>query len=196
MNTTLLSDRPLRGVIRHELGAIRGKWIWLVTLGIALMALGLIMVSFPVVSTLATVTVLGAVILAEGAAEAVGAFWSREWSGFFVALLSGILGVVVGMMLLGNPVEGGLTLTILLATFLFVGGIFRIVAALAHHFEGWGWLLASGVLDVVLGVMIWRQLPASGLTMVGLLVGISVMFRGAAWIMLGLTLRKIPKLAA
>jgi uncharacterized membrane protein HdeD (DUF308 family) len=149
-----------------------------------------------VVSTLATVTVLGALILVAGAAEAVGAFWCREWSGFFLAVLSGTLGVVIGLMLLANPIRGGITLTILLASFLFVGGIFRAVAALAHRVEGWVWLLASGVIDIALGVLIWRELPASGLTIIGLLVGISILFRGVWWLMLGFALRRIPRAAA
>jgi uncharacterized membrane protein HdeD (DUF308 family) len=139
------------------------------------------MLGFPVIATLATVTVLGVLILMGGVAEAVGAFWCREWSGFFLALLSGTL---------------GLTLTILLASFLFVAGIFRSVAAVAQRFEGWGWLLLSGVIDIVLGVMIWRGLPVSGLTVVGLLVGISTLFRGVSWVMLGFTLKRIPKPAA
>ena len=106
MSTTSLPGTPLRNVIRHELQAIRGKWIWLVALGIALIVLGTILLGFPVVATLATVTVLGALILVGGVVEAVGAFWCREWSGFFLALLSGILGVVVGLMLLGQPHPG------------------------------------------------------------------------------------------
>lgn len=179
--------------MRHELQAIRGKWIWLVFLGIALILLAIVMLGFPVVTTLATITVLGVLILAGGVAEAIGAFWCREWSGFFLALLSGILGIVVGLMLLGNPIEGGITLTILLSSFLFVAGIFRSVAALAHRFEGWGWLLLSGVIDIVLAIMIWRQLPVSGLTIIGLLVGISTLFRGVTWLMLGFGLKRIPK---
>ena len=194
MNTSSLPETPLRNVIRHELQAIRGKWIWLVALGIALIVLGVVLLGFPVVTTLATVTVLGVLILLGGAMETVAAFWCREWSGFFVALLSGILGVVVGLMLLGNPIQGGITLTILLASFLFVGGIFKTAAALAHRFGGWGWLLASGVIDIALGVMIWRELPISGLTIIGLLVGISAIFRGVSWLMLGLTLKQIPRL--
>jgi uncharacterized membrane protein HdeD (DUF308 family) len=196
MDTAIRSEMPLGRVLRHELQAIRGKWIWLVALGVALIVLGTIMLGFPVVATLATVTVLGVLILVGGVAEAVGAFWCREWSGFFLALLSGTLGIVIGLMLLGNPIEGGVTLTILLASFLFVGGIFRAVAALGHRFEGWGWLLTSGVIDVALGVMIWRGLPASGLTVVGLLVGISTIFRGVSWLMLGFSLRRLPKAAA
>src|SRR3954447_6965456 len=91
MDTTTLTEMPLGRVIRHELQAIRGKWIWLVALGVALIVLGMIMLGFPVVSTLATVTVLGALIFVGGVSEAVGAFWCREWSGFFFAVLSGTL---------------------------------------------------------------------------------------------------------
>lgn len=193
MNTTVLRDRPLGQVIRHELQVIRGKWIWLAGLGMALIVLGTIMPGFPVVVTLATVTPLGALILVIGAMEVVGASWCREWSGFFLALLSGMLGVVVGLILLGNPIEGGLTLTVLLASFLFVGGLFKTVAALSHRFEGWGWLLASGAIEIVLGVMIWRGLPMSGLTIIGLLVGIGPQFRGVSWLMLGFALKRIPR---
>ena len=146
----------------------------------------------PVIATLATVTAIGVLILLGGGMEVVGAFWCQEWSGFFLALLSGILGVVVGLMLLSNPIQGGITLTILLASFLFVGGIFKAVAALAHRFGGWGWLLLSGVIDVVLGVMIWRELPMSGLTIIGVLVGISLIFRGVSWLMVGFGLKRIP----
>ena len=105
MSTTDLRERPLGRVIRHELQAIRSKWIWLVALGVALIVLAALLLGFPVVGTLATVTVLGALILVGGVAEAVGAFWCREWSGFFLALLSGTLGVVIGLMLLGNPIR-------------------------------------------------------------------------------------------
>jgi uncharacterized membrane protein HdeD (DUF308 family) len=154
------------------------------------------MLGSPVITTLATVTVLGAFILLAGIMEVVGAFWCQGWSGFFLALLSGILGVVVGLMLLGNPIEGGATLTILLASFLFVAGIFKTVAALTHRFGGWGWLLLSGVIDVILGILIWRELPVAGLTVIGLLVGIAIIFRGASWLMLGLMLKSVPAPAA
>src|SRR5208337_1979084 len=100
MSTAGVSDTPLRKAIRHELQAIRGKWILLVALGISLIVLGTILLGSPVIATLATVTALGVLILVGGGMEVVGAFWCQEWSGFFLALLSGILGVVVGLMLL------------------------------------------------------------------------------------------------
>jgi uncharacterized membrane protein HdeD (DUF308 family) len=195
MSMADLPETPLRKAIRHELQAIRGNWLWLVVLGISLIVLGTLLLGAPVITTLATVTVFGVFILISGAMEVAGSFWCREWSGFFLALLSGILGIVVGLMLLGNPVQAGITLTVLLASFLFVGGLFKSIAAISHRFDGWVWLLLSGVIDVALGVMIWLELPMSGLTIIGLLVGISVIFRGVTWLMVGLTLKKIPKQA-
>jgi uncharacterized membrane protein HdeD (DUF308 family) len=193
MNTTVLHETPPDREIRQELPAIRGNWILLVALGLALIVLGTIMLGFPVVSRLATVTVLGVLILVGGVAEVVGACSCREWGRFLVAGLSGILGVVVGLMLLRSPI--GMTVTILLASFLFVGGIFRADAALAH-LEGWGWLLLSGVIDIALGVMIWRGLPTSARTVSGLLVGFSTLVRGVSWLMLGFASKQIPKPAA
>ncbi len=95
MSATGFSDTPSRRVIRHELEAIRGKWMWLVVLGICLIVLGTVLLGSPVISTLATVTTLACLILVGGGIEIVGAFWCQEWSGFFLALLSGILGVVI-----------------------------------------------------------------------------------------------------
>jgi uncharacterized membrane protein HdeD (DUF308 family) len=192
MSTAGLPEMPLRKSIRHELQAIRGNWIWLVVLGIALIVLGTILMGSPVIATLATVTTLGVLILVVGGMEIVGAFWCLEWSGFFLELLSGVLGVVLGLMLLINPIKGGITLTILLASFLFVGGIFKVAAAVTHRFGGWGWLLLSGAIDIVLGVLIWDELPYSGLTIIGVLVGISMIFRGVTWLMLGLRIKQIP----
>ena len=130
------SDTPLRKAIRREIQAIRGKWIWLVVLGIALIVLGTILLGSPVIATLATVVTLGCLMLIGGGIEIVGAFCCLEWRGFFPAVLSGILGSVVGLILLGNPIQVGTTLPVLLASFLFVGGIFKAVAAIAHRFEG------------------------------------------------------------
>ena len=136
---------------------------------------------------------IGALLLVGGAAEVVGAFWCRGWSGFFYHLLSGVLSVVVGGLFLRAPVDALLVLALLLACQLLVGGIVRIVAALAYHFTGWGWTLAAGVIDVVLGLMIWLDWPASALWVIGLFVGISLLFRGLNWIGLGVAVRSLPR---
>jgi uncharacterized membrane protein HdeD (DUF308 family) len=172
------------------------KWIWVVVLGIVLIVLGAVLLGSPVNASLASVATLGCLMLIAGGIEMVAAFCCLEWSGFFPAVLSGMLGSVVGLSLLGNPIEGRTTLTVLLASFLLVGGIFKAVAAIAHRFEAWRWLRLSGAIDIVLGMLIWRELPTSGLTMSGMLVGASLIFRGVSWLMVGFALKRIPSTAA
>jgi len=85
-----------------------------------------------------------------------------------------------------------LVLTLLVACLLMVSGIFKIVAALSHRFAMWGWTLVSGLLDLVLGLMIWMEWPESALWVLGLFLGITLIFRGVNWIALGFGLRSLP----
>jgi uncharacterized membrane protein HdeD (DUF308 family) len=114
----------------------------------------------------------------------------KEWRGFLLELLSAVLYLGVGLMLLVDPLKGALALTLILAVFLLVEGIFKIITAFrVRDHRGWGWLLASGIVSVVLGVMIWAQWPASGLWVIGLLVGIQLLFTGWSLVMLALVAR-------
>ena len=191
MSTTY--ERPLVAAMRHELTALRGNWLWFALLGAALIVLGFLALGSLVVASLATAMVFGLLLLAGGLAETVGAFWVRGWSGFFFHLLSGLLSLVVGVLFLRAPLDALLALTLLLACLLTVGGVVKIVAALSYRFGAWGWPLVSGIIDLVLGVMIWQEWPASALWVIGLFVGISLVFRGLNWIGLGLALRTLPR---
>ena len=175
--------------LRHEAAAIRGNWFWFVLLGIGLVAIGTVALGSVGIASLATALVLGSLILLGGVAETLGAFWCRAWSGFFFHLLSGILAIVIGALFLRAPVDAVLALTLLVACYLMVGGIFKIVSAASYRFAAWGWTLFGGVIDVVLGVMIWVEWPDSALWVIGLFVGISLIFRGFNWIGLGMALR-------
>jgi uncharacterized membrane protein HdeD (DUF308 family) len=190
MSTT--DERPPLGQLRHDLAVLRGNWLWFVLLGVALVVLGLIALGSLWIAGLATAVAIGALLLVGGVAEMVGAFWSRGWSGFFLHLLSGVLSIVVGGLFLRAPAEAVLALTLLLACLLTVGGIFKIVAALSYRFGAWGWPLLSGAIDLILGVMIWLEWPESAVWVIGLFVGISLVFRGLNWIGLGLALRTLP----
>jgi uncharacterized membrane protein HdeD (DUF308 family) len=192
MSTDL--DRPLGAGLRHELEALRGNWLWFVILGIALIVLGSIVLGYPLIGSLAVEMTLGILLMIAGVGEAVGAFWVRRWSGFFLHLLSGILSFVVGVLFLDRPLGGLAALTLLVAVFLLVGGIFKIVAAMSYRFAHWGWPLLSGVIDVVLGLLIWRQYPESALWVIGLFLGINLIFRGVNWIGLGLALKSFRPL--
>jgi uncharacterized membrane protein HdeD (DUF308 family) len=188
-----LDRRPLAVALRHELDALRGNWFWFVILGVALVVLGVVALGSVAIASLAAAVAIGALLLFAGVAEVVGAFWCRGWSGFFLELLSGVLSIVVGLMFLRAPVGALLGLTLLVACFLMVGGIFKIVSAVAYRFAAWGWTLAGGIIDVILGVMIWQGWPASALWVIGLFVGIDLLFRGFNWIALGLALRSLPR---
>ena len=179
--------------LRHELDALRGNWFWFVILGASLVVLGIVALGSVVIASLAAAAAIGVLLLLGGAAEAVGAFWCRGWSGFFLELLSGVLSIVVGLLFLRAPAGALAALTLLLACFLMVGGFFKIVSAVVYRFAAWGWSLAGGIIDVILGQMIWQEWPASGLWVIGLFVGINLLFRGFNWIALGLALRSLPR---
>jgi uncharacterized membrane protein HdeD (DUF308 family) len=191
MSTSL--ERPLVSALRHDLDALRGNWFWFVILGGALVILGVVALGSVVIASLAAAAAIGIVLLLAGGAEAVGAFWCRGWSGFFLHLLSGILSIVVGVLFLRAPLDALAALTLLVTCFLMVGGIFKIVAAVAYRFAAWGWALVGGAVDLVLGVLIWQEWPASELWVIGLFLGINLLFRGFSWIALGLALRSLPR---
>ncbi len=186
-------ERPIIAELRHGLSALRGNWLWFVVLGGVLVALGIIALGSVVIASLAAAVAIGILLLLAGVGEVIGAFWCRGWSGFFLELLSGVLSIVVGLLFLRAPLNALAALTLLIACFLMVGGIFKIVAALSYRFAAWGWSLASGIIDVILGVMIWQEWPASALWVIGLFVGINLLFRGINWIALGLALRALPQ---
>ena len=105
-------------------------------------------------------------------------------------MLIGVLYSIVGFMIIETtPVQGLILVTKLIAIFLIITGLFRIVAALALRFQDWGWVLLNGAVTLLLGLIINRQLPEAALWVIGLFVGIEMIFNGWAWIMLSLGLR-------
>src|SRR5205823_929025 len=111
-------------------------------------------------------------------------------------LLTGVLYLIAGVLMLEHPVEAAAGLTLLIAANLLIGGLVRIVLAIAERFDGRGWVLFSGVISVLLGAGIWRQWPLSGLWVIGLFVGIEMLCNGVSWVMLGLAARSVPKAAS
>lgn len=170
-------------------------WAFLTGMGVALMILGLVAIAASIPPTFATVTVFGILLLIGAIFQVVTAFWGRRWRGFFLHLLAGILYLIAGVFMVENPLEGALALTLLIAACLLVGGILRVVLSVVERFDGWGWMLLNGIVSVFLGVSIWRQWPLSGFWLVGLFMGIEMLFSGLSWVMLGLTLRSTSKSA-
>jgi uncharacterized membrane protein HdeD (DUF308 family) len=166
-------------------------WGWFVALGIAQLVLGIIAWFDVIAFTIAGVIFIGAVLLVAGIFQVVHAFMDREWSAFLLHLLVGILYVIGGFLLMAEPVEGSVVITILVAAALMVGGVLRIVIGVQHrHMPGWGLMLAGGVISLLVGVMLYLMLPWSGLWVVGTLIAIELIFHGVSWLQFGLALRK------
>lgn len=187
-------DRPFALGFRHELEALRGNWLWFVILGIVLIVLGFAVLGYPVVASLAVEMTIGILLVIAGVGEAIGAFWIRRWSGFFLHLLSGVLSIVVGVLFLTRPASGLGALTLVVASFFLVSGVFKIVVAVGYRFAHWGWPVLSGAIDIILGVLILADWPGSALWVLGLFLGINLIFRGVNWIGLGLAIKSmIPR---
>ena len=168
------------------------KWGWFMALGILLIIGGSIALGSAFLMTVFSMTLLGWLMICGGVLEAVHAFRCKQWSGFFIDLLTGLLYVVVGFMIIANPGATAVAITLLIAMFLIFGGIFRVVVALVVRFQNWGWLLLHGVVSLVLGIAIWKQWPLSGTWVIGLFIGIDMMLNGWSLIMLSLAAKNLP----
>ncbi len=121
-----------------------------------------------------------------------GSSWSPP--GFWWSLFSAILAIVVGGLLIANPVTGAFSLTFLLIVFFIIEGVLSVMFALDHRKElpgAWGWMLASGIVDLALATIIFAGLPGTAAWAIGLLVGINLTFGGVAMVAMALQARKI-----
>jgi len=165
-------------------------------LGILLVLAGTAAIVVPpatVGTTLAVTVVLGPLLMIGGVATIISSFWMGQWSGFLIQLLVGILYLACGFVMTEKPVISAVAMTIFIAVSFIVLGIFRSVAALMLRFPQWGWALLNGVITLLAGILIYRQLPFDALWVIGLLVGVEMLFNGWTWIMLALTLRSIAR---
>jgi len=161
---------------------------WFIFLGLVLIVVGAAATAFPLLSTLAVAVWIAIAFAIAGAAQTVHAFAARSWSGFLLDLLIGLLYLATGVVLWFNPLGGAVTLTAILAVVLVIDGVFRsIMAFQVRPRTGWVWLLFGGIVSIILGLMIWRQLPSSALWILGLFLGLNLIFSGLTFLRLGST---------
>jgi uncharacterized membrane protein HdeD (DUF308 family) len=169
----------------------RAGWGWFVGLGIVQLVLGVIAWFDVVAFTIAGVIFIGAMLLVGGVFQVIHAFMDREWGSFLWHLLAGVLYVIGGFLIMDEPIQGALIITILVSAALVVGGIFRMVIAVQHRsVSGWVLLLLGGLVSVVIGIMLYATLPWSGLWVVGTLIAVELIVQGACWLQFGLALRR------
>ena len=184
MTDTATRIEPRYPAITSE---VREHRLWFLALGIAMVLLGIAAIAFPFMATLAVELLLGWILLANGALGIVHAFRASRWNGFMLAMLAALLSLGIGILLLLYPLTGILSLTLVIAVFFMAGGLFRILLAFRlRPLDHWGWLLVSGILSLLLAAIILTQWPTAAAWLLGLLVGIDLMFSGWTLLMLGI----------
>ena len=170
---------------------------WFIGLGFILVLLGIAAIALPGAATLAVEQFIGWILVFGGIAQVIHSFATGNWSGVLLGILLGCLYLVAGGLLVFYPMEGALTLTLILAAFLIAEGIFKIMMGMrAQGVKGAGWLVFSGAMAILLGGLIWFKWPSDADWVIGLLVGIDVIFAGWTLVALGFGARSGPSAGA
>jgi uncharacterized membrane protein HdeD (DUF308 family) len=165
--------------------------------GIILLICGVFALGSPLVAGVSVTIMVGTLLIIGGISQCFLAFQAGAFGKGLLIFLMGALTAVAGIYLLGQPVAGLATITIFLAAYFIVTGIFELIAAIQiRPAEGWGWMLFSGIVTLLLGIMIWRQFPLSGAWAIGTLFGIKLMMSGMSLIFIGRSVRGAAKGAA
>jgi len=164
-------------------------WGWFLVFGLGLIVLGIAAVVRSVTATIASMLFFGWLLVVACGIEVAQAVLVGHWAGFFHHLVAAILFGVAGFLLVTRPLLSAEVATMLIAVFFLVGGLFEVVGSAWVALPGWGWQMADGLITFVLGLLVLAQWPASGLWVIGLFIGIDLIFYGGAWIALAVGVR-------
>jgi uncharacterized membrane protein HdeD (DUF308 family) len=175
---------------------IHEHWVLFLVEGILLTVLGMLAILLPAVASLAATLIFGWLLLLSGAMGLVTTIRARHAPGFGWSLASALVALVAGGLLLAQPVQGTLSLTAVLIAFLIAEGVVSIFYATEHRkgfSAGWGWMLVSGLLDLVLAVILLAGLPGTAVWALGVLLGVNMIVGGAALLSMSLQARSPAK---
>jgi len=181
--------------LRREFKHLKSRCGWIFVFGVLLVVCGALAIISPVMTVMTTfvaVAFLGAILIVAGIATIATSLWVGKWSGLLLQLLVGVLYMTAGWVIIDTPLEAARFITLFMAAFFIVMGVFRIVASLVVQFPFWGWALLNGIVTFLLGVIIYHRYPESCLWALGLLAGVEMLFHGWNWIMVSEGLRKLP----
>ncbi len=181
-------SRDLGKLQSRAAAAIHAHWKIFLIQGIVMMALGVLAVALPGISTLAIEILVGWLFFAGGLFRTLTILRSRTVPGFGWSLAAALLACVLGLVLVMHPLQGVIAFTVVLAVLFVVEGIAAILVALEYrrHLRNWGWTMLNGVVSLVLAYLIWRGWPGSAAWAIGLLVGINMAFLGLSLFMTAL----------
>jgi len=194
-NTSL----PWRNTVNAPTIAAEAKHLtgWSIAISLLIILAGILAIALPVAAGIAVNIVVAWLLIFAGVAHLVFGWHMRGVGGVIWQVLLGVLYIGTGVYLLMPPVAGLVTLTLVLALYLFAEGLFELILSFQlRPRHGWAWLLLDGIVTLVLAFMIWRTWPASTEWVIGTLVGISMIFSGATRLMLSVAARSlVTKLA-
>jgi uncharacterized membrane protein HdeD (DUF308 family) len=174
---------------RAVVQTMREHWVLFLVEGIVLVLLGLLAIVVPPLATLAVTILVGWLFLISGVLGLFTTFWAKGVPGFWWSLVSAIIGIVAGVVLLAWPISGTVSLTLVLIVFFIMEGVASIMYGIEHRKEASsraGWIIASGVIDLILAAIIFSGLPGSAAWALGLLVGINMVFGGTSLVAMAL----------
>lgn len=190
MSLTQVIDNTLSNGINE----VRRSWGWFLAAGILLILSGAICIVADITATYAMVIVFGWLMLLSGIVGLVQAFQVRNWSGFFLYLLGALARGFAGYMLVRYPLAGAASLTLILASFFIVAGLFRTISSAMLQLPNWGWSVFSGIVSVALGVMLLWQMPISSVWFIGFAVGVDMIVDGTSLVAVSSAIHQLPKL--
>ena len=167
------------------------NWGWFLVFGIGLLLLGILAVVRAVAATVVSMLFFGWLLVIAAGIEIVQAIMVGKWAGLFQHWLGAVLFGVIGILILWRPLVTAEILTLLMGAFFLVAGLFQLITPFVISLPDWGWHTLNGLITLVLGILVLAQWPVSGLWVIGLFVGIELVFYGIAWIALALRLRSL-----
>jgi uncharacterized membrane protein HdeD (DUF308 family) len=188
------SNPRLEDVGREARQAIRSHWVLFLVQGVIMIILGILAVGEPMVATLAVTLFAGWLFLISGIVGLAGIFTARHVPGFWWALITAILAILVGIYLIWRPLSGVLSLTLAVGAFFGAQGIVQIITAIGHHkvLQSWVWMLITGIANVILALIIWGGFPGTAEWVLGLLFGINLLLWGFSLVMTAIACRAVP----
>lgn len=191
------SNPRLEDVGQQAREAIRSHWVLFLIQGVIMIILGVLAVGEPMVATLAVTLFAGWLFLFSGIVGFAGMFTARHVPGFWWALITAVLAILVGIYLIWRPLSGTLSLTLAVGAFFGAQGIVQIITAIGHHkvLRSWVWMLVTGIANVILALIIWGGFPGTAEWVLGLLFGINLLLWGFSLVMTALACRAVPDTA-
>jgi uncharacterized membrane protein HdeD (DUF308 family) len=171
---------------------LKSSWGWVALLAVISIVGGLLALFNPFAATLAATLMAGWTFVILGVVQIIESFQLRGWGGFLWALLFGVLTLLVGISLVANPLAGMVSLTILVAALFIITGVTKVMYGFSlRPISGWGWVLASGVLSLLIAVMIFSNFPWAAASVLGILLGVELLSNGVLFLLVALGVRKL-----